>query len=239
MSDSNRPTWPMVWPWQDGQGTNMDWSDALSSRRFTISYLLIIGVLYAMLGLGSRSCATSAEAIICNFTLWPYNLTEAPHLYVFSLFTSIWFHNSSDHILLVVVVIVVFLQSAEVRIGTKRAMIALFSIHCLVALVITLYLYAGHYLDSTDDWFDFGLNGRNYMGGSVGLFGVLGVLFSQIKRPVVGASFYFGFEFWNAYIYEGASMYVVLGHVTAFTLGFILGRFWLQLDNLQAPDELN
>jgi len=239
MSDSNRPTWPMVWPWQDGQGTNMDWSDALSSRRFTISYLLIIGVLYAMLGLGSRSCATSAEAIICNFTLWPYNLTEAPHLYVFSLFTSIWFHNSSDHILLVVVVIVVFLQSAEVRIGTKRAMIALFSVHCLVALIITLYLYAGHYLDSTDDWFDFGLNGRNYMGGSVGLFGVLGVLFSQIKRPVVGASFYFGFEFWNAYIYEGASMYVVLGHVTAFTLGFILGRFWLQLDNLQAPDELN
>ena len=239
MSDSNRPTWPMVWPWQDGQGTNMDWSDALSSRRFTISYLLIIGVLYAMLGLGSRSCATSAEAIICNFTLWPYNLTEAPHLYVFSLFTSIWFHNSSDHILLVVVVIVVFLQSAEVRIGTKRAMIALFSVHCLVALIITLYLYAGHYLDSTDDWFDFGLNGRNYMGGSVGLFGVLGVLFSQIKRPVVGASFYFGFEFWNAYIYEGASMYVVLGHVTAFTLGFILGRYWLQLDNLQAPDELN
>ena len=77
------------------------------------------------------------------------------------------------------------------------------------------------------------------MGGSVGLFGVLGVLFSQIKRPVVGASFYFGFEFWNAYIYEGASMYVVLGHVTAFTLGFILGRYWLQLDNRLATDALN
>ena len=239
MSDSNRPIWPMVWPWQDGQGTTMKWSDALNSRRFTISYLLLIGILYAILGLGSRSCSTSAEVIICNFTLWPYNLTEAPHLYVFSLITSIWFHNSSDHILLVVVVIVVFLQSAEVRIGTKRAMIALFSVHCLVALIITFYLYIGHHLDPTDAWFDFGLNGRNYMGGSVGLFGVLGVLFSQIKRPFVGASFYFGFEFWNAYIYEGASMYVVLGHVTAFTLGFILGRYWLQLDNRLATDALN
>ena len=116
MSDSNPPIWPMVWPWQDGQGATMKWSDALNSRRFTISYLLLIGILYAILGLGSRSCATSAEAIICNFTLWPYNLTEAPHLYLFSLITSIWFHNSSDHILLVVVVIVVFLQLSLIHI---------------------------------------------------------------------------------------------------------------------------
>ena len=239
MRDSDLPIWPMVWPWQDGQGASMRWNEVLKSRRFTIIYLLIIGILYGMLGLGSRSCATSAEAIICNFTLWPYNLTQAPHLYVFSLFTSIWFHNSSDHILLVVVVIVFFLQSAEVRIGTKRAMIALFSVHCLVALIITLYLSIGHHLDPTDDWFDFGLNGRNYMGGSVGLFGVVGVLFSQIKRPHIGALFYFGFEFWNAYIYQGASMYVILGHVTAFSLGFILGQYWLQLDNQPVTDELN
>ena len=88
-------------------------------------------------------------------------------------------------------------------------------------------------------WFDFGLNGRNYMGGSVGLFGVVGVLFSQIKRPVAGALFYSGFEYWNAFIYQGASMYVVMGHVTAFTLGFLLGQYWLQLDNESVTDELN
>jgi len=68
------------------------------------------------------------------------------------------------------------------------------------------------------------------MGGSVGLFGVSGVLFSQIKRPIAGALFYFGFEFWNAYIYEGAALYVSMGHVTAFTLGFVLGRCWLHRD---------
>ncbi|MFL2946723.1 MAG: hypothetical protein ACJZ4J_00950, partial [Candidatus Poseidoniales archaeon] len=59
---ANRPVWPMIWPWQDGQGKTMHWRDALSSRRFTIAYLLIIGVLYAMFGLGSRHCATPSEA---------------------------------------------------------------------------------------------------------------------------------------------------------------------------------
>ena len=73
------------------------------------------------------------------------------------------------------------------------------------------------------------------MGGSVGLFGVGGVLFSQIKRPIAGALFYAAFEFWNAYIYGGAALYVSLGHVTAFTLGFILGRYWLQQDGKQFP----
>ena len=235
----NRPVWPMVWPWQDGKGKTMHWRDALNSRRFSISYLLIIGTLFAMFGLGSRHCATPSEAIICDFTLWPHNLIDAPHLYVVSLFTSIWFHNSPDHILLVIVLIVIFLQSAEVRIGTKRAMIALFSVQFLVALIITIYLHAGHHLNPEDGWFDFGLNGRNYMGGSVGLFGVLGVLFSQIKRPVAGALFYSGFEYWNAFIYQGASMYVVMGHVTAFTLGFLLGQYWLQSDNESGTDELN
>ena len=123
---ANRPVWPMVWPWQDGQGNTMHWRDALNSRRFSLCYLLIIGILFAMFGLGSRHCATPSEAFICDFTLWPFNLFEAPHVFVFSLFTSIWFHNSPDHILLVTVLIVIFLQTAEVRIGTKRAMFALF-----------------------------------------------------------------------------------------------------------------
>ena len=229
----------MVWPWQDGQGNTMHWRDALNSRRFSLYYLLIIGTLFAMFGLGSRHCETPSEAFICDFTLWPNNLIDAPHLYVVSLFTSIWFHNSPDHILLVTVLLVTFLQSAEVRIGTKRTMISLFSVQFVVALLITLYLQIGHHLNPEDGWFDFGLNGRNYMGGSVGLFGVVGVLFSQIKRPVAGALFYSGFEYWNAFIYQGASMYVVMGHVTAFTLGFLLGQYWLQLDNESVTDELN
>ena len=110
-------------------------------------------------------------------------------------------------------------------------MIAMFSIHALVVVIMTLYLYMGDYLNPEVDWYEFGLRGRNYMGGSVGLFGVGGVLFSQIKRPVAGALFYFGFEFWNAYIYEGAALYVSMGHVAAFTFGFILGRYWLHQDN--------
>ena len=225
---TNHPVLPMVWPWQDGQGKTMYWRDALISRRFSLVYLLIIGVLYAALGLGSSRCATPSEAIICDFSLWPYNLFEAPHVYIFSLFTSIWFHNSSDHILLVVVVIVIFLQSAEVRIGTKRAMIALFSVQFMVAFIITLYLHLGHHFYPEDDWFEFGLNGRTYMGGSVGLFGVVGVLFAQVKRPLIAAGIYFLFEFWNGWIYQGASMYVVTGHFTAFTLGFLIGTYWMR-----------
>ena len=208
----------------------MHWRDVLNSRRFSVTYLLIIALLFALFGLGSRTCPIPSDAVICDFVMRPYNLFEAPHVFVFTLFSSFWFHNNPDHILLTAALIVVFLQTAEIRIGTKRAMIAVFGIHALVVVIMTLYLYAGDYLNPGTDWYEFGLRGRNYMGGSVGLFGVSGVLFSQIKRPVAGALFYFGFEFWNAYIYEGAALYVSMGHVTAFTLGFVLGRCWLHRD---------
>lgn len=208
----------------------MNWRDVLNSRRFSVIYLLIIALLFALFGLGSRTCPIPSDAVICDFVMRPYNLFEAPHVFVFTLFSSFWFHNNPDHILLTAALIVVFLQTAEIRIGTKRAMIAVFGIHALVVVIMTLYLYAGDYLNPGTDWYEFGLRGRNYMGGSVGLFGVSGVLFSQIKRPIAGALFYFGFEFWNAYIYEGAALYVSMGHVTAFTLGFALGRCWLHRD---------
>ena len=220
----------MIWPWSDGKGNRMHWRDVLNSRRFSVIYLLIIALLFALFGLGSRTCPIPSDAVICDFVMRPYNLFEAPHVFVFTLFSSFWFHNNPDHILLTAALIVVFLQTAEIRIGTKRAMIAVFGIHALVVVIMTLYLYAGDYLNPGTDWYEFGLRGRNYMGGSVGLFGVSGVLFSQIKRPIAGALFYFGFEFWNAYIYEGAALYVSMGHVTAFTLGFALGRCWLHRD---------
>ena len=212
----------------------MHWRDVLKSRRFSVSYLVIIALLFALFGLGSRHCPISSDAVICNFVMRPYNLFEAPHIFVFTLFTSFWFHNSPDHILLTAALILVVLQTAEIRIGAKRAMIAVFSVHALVVVIMTLYLYVGDYLNPDVDWYEFGLRGRNYMGGSIGLFGVGGVLFSQIKRPVVGALFYFGFEFWNAYIYEGAALYVSMGHVAAFAFGFMLGRYWLYQDGKQS-----
>ena len=230
----DRPTWPMIWPWNDGKGNRMHWRDVLKSRRFSVSYLVIIALLFALFGLGSRHCPISSDAVICNFVMRPYNLFEAPHIFVFTLFTSFWFHNSPDHILLTAALILVVLQTAEIRIGAKRAMIAVFSVHALVVVIMTLYLYVGDYLNPDVDWYEFGLRGRNYMGGSIGLFGVGGVLFSQIKRPVVGARFYFGFEFWNAYIYEGAALYVSMGHVAAFAFGFMLGRYWLYQDGKQS-----
>ena len=224
----------MIWPWNDGKGNRMHWRDVLKSRRFSVSYLVIIALLFALFGLGSRHCPISSDAVICNFVMRPYNLFEAPHIFVFTLFTSFWFHNSPDHILLTAALILVVLQTAEIRIGAKRAMIAVFSVHALVVVIMTLYLYVGDYLNPDVDWYEFGLRGRNYMGGSIGLFGVGGVLFSQIKRPVVGALFYFGFEFWNAYIYEGAALYVSMGHVAAFAFGFMLGRYWLHQDGKQS-----
>ena len=224
----------MIWPWNDGKGNRMHWRDVLKSRRFSVSYLVIIALLFALFGLGSRHCPISSDAIICNFVMRPYNLFEAPHIFVFTLFTSFWFHNSPDHILLTAALILVVLQTAEIRIGAKRAMIAVFSVHALVVVIMTLYLYVGDYLNPDVDWYEFGLRGRNYMGGSIGLFGVGGVLFSEIKRPVVGALFYFGFEFWNAYIYEGAALYVSMGHVAAFAFGFMLGRYWLHQDGKQS-----
>ena len=214
-------------PWKNGQGQNLPFIEIIKSRPFSITYLSTVILLYAMLGYGSRDCFTPSEAIICEFALWPYELIEAPHLYVLSLFTSIWFHNDPNHFLLILVVIVLFFQTAEIRIGTRKALVALFGIQFSVAILVTLYLYAGTQLYPNDAWYLHGYSGRNYMGGSVGLFGVVGEMFSQIDKPVAGALFYTGFEYWNGFIYHGASLYVIIGHFIAFTLGFCLGLYWL------------
>ena len=229
-----RPTWPMMRPWEDGRGQTISLVEWAKSRRFSSTYLLVIGFLYAILGYGSSSCASHSEAIICDFALWPYQLIEAPHLYLISLFTSIWFHNSTDHFFLIIVVIVLFLQTAEVRIGTRKAMLAFFCTQFLVAILMSIYLYSGTQYYPEDPWYAHGYSGRNYMGGSVGLFGVVGVLFAQIDKPVAGALFYSGFEYWNAFIYQGASLYVVTGHAIAFALGFCLGLYWLRQESTQS-----
>ncbi len=222
-----RPTWPLILPWKNGRGENLRLIEIIKSRPFSITYLSTVILLYAMLGYGSRDCFTTSEAIICEFALWPYELIEAPHQYIPSLFTSIWFHNDPNHFLLILVVIVLFFQTAEIRIGTRKALVALFGIQFSVAILMTLYLYAGTQLYPNDAWYLHGYSGRNYMGGSVGLFGVVGVMFAQIDKPVAGALFYYGFEYWNGFIYYGASLYVIIGHLMAFTFGFCLGLYWL------------
>ena len=95
----------------------MHWRDILNSRRFSVSYLLIIALLFVLFGLGSRNCPIPSDTIICDFVMRPYNLFEAPHIFVFTLFSSFWFHNNPDHILLVAALIVVFLQTAEIRLS--------------------------------------------------------------------------------------------------------------------------
>ena len=61
---ADRPTWPMIWPWNDGKGNRMHWRDILNSRRFSVSYLLIIALLFALFGLGSRNCPIPSDTII-------------------------------------------------------------------------------------------------------------------------------------------------------------------------------
>ncbi len=224
-------------PWKNESSHMIQVRELISSRRFTISYLFTILSLFALMGYGSTSnCLTREEQIICDLALWPHNIFDAPLPFIISLFTSIWFHNNPDHILLVVVVVVVFLQTAEVRIGTKKAMIAMFGVQFSVAVIMSLYLYTGSELNPGDNWYRHGAYGRNYMGGSIGLFGVVGVLFSHLRHPFIAASCYAIFEYWNGWIYHGASMYVVTGHFLAFFLGFMLGMYWIQKDGSLKPE---
>ncbi|MED5487319.1 MAG: hypothetical protein VYB40_06475 [Candidatus Thermoplasmatota archaeon] len=231
ISRASFPTWPFMLPWVNENGQLIEIREFVSSRRFTLSYLFTIAALFAWMGYGSTSnCLTREEQIICDLALWPHNIFDAPLVFLISLFTSIWFHNNPDHILLVLVVVVLFLQTAETRIGTRKTMIAMFGVQFSVAIIMSLYLYIGSELNSGDSWFRHGAYGRNYMGGSIGLFGVLGMLFAHLKHPFIAACCYVIFEYWNGWIYHGASMYVIMGHFLAFTLGFTLGMYWIQRD---------
>ena len=220
-----RPSSPFILPWSDGRGGTLGPVDWVKSRPFTTFHLIISMSLLAWLGFGSTtSCETEAQRLICANAIWPSDLVEAPHRLFLSYITAPWFHNSMEHILLIVVCLFLISQTAEVRLGTKRTVFLFFTGTAVVATIIAIILNVGASLHDSP-WFSGGL-ARNWMGGSVGLYCAMGALFAQTRRPEFAFLAYFVFDALNLFVYHGAASQTISAHVLAVALGGAIGWRW-------------
>ena len=227
-----KPLFPFVFPLCDTQGKFLRPYVLIKSRYFSFSYLLIVMSIWYFLGFGhwgGRVCDTFIQQLSCSSAIWPNKLFSKPHEYVLSFFTSPFFHNDPPHLKLVIYGFLIFAQSFEARTSPKSTMILFFLSITVSCLLIGIVMNVGHYLDPDSELFNGALN-RSFMGGSVGMFGLLGGLSHYSRKKWLIPSLIIMFEIWNRYG-NGMNIYITIGHLTSFFFGFIAWNYWLKLKN--------
>lgn len=227
--ERNSKIFPFVWPWKNSDGDKLSAKETLLSRKFTLFYLAVIWALVAYLGFALtriRFCDTTWQmTFYCEHALWAKNMTEAPWIFIRSLFTTMFFHNKLDHILFVSLVgLFLIVQSHESHFGSKFTAVIFVSAYFTVAPLVTAFFNIGiHYLpDSEFMQFAFA---RNWMGGSIGMFQVYGSLATKSRKPIVMLSIPFVFEALN--LLNGIDPHISLMHTVSTVFGFLISsRFW-------------
>ncbi len=188
--------------------------------------------VFAWVGFGSTViCETAAQRLICANAIWPRELVQNPLHFVLSFLTAPLFHNGLTHMLLIMVCLMVVSQTAEIRLGTQRTITIFFFGQLAVGTLIALLLNVGaSYSPSPSSsglaaWFHSGLS-RNWMGGSVGLYFLMGALFARIERPILAVGIYLVLDMLNLFVLHGAASHTVLAHVMAVLLGVWIGWRW-------------
>ena len=225
---NKNPLIPLLFPFCDDKGKFLRPYDLFNSRKFCFTYLLIVLSIWYFLGFGhwgGRRCETLIEQLSCSSSIWPKKLFSSPLEYFTSFFTSPFFHNDPPHLKLVLYGFLVFSQSFEARTDSKSTMILFFSSITFTGILMGLIMNIGNFFDSDSEFFLGALN-RSFMGGSVGMFGLLGGLshFSRNKWfiPILVMSF----EIWNRYE-NGMNIYISMGHLSSFLFGFFAWGYWL------------
>ncbi|MEE3134208.1 MAG: rhomboid family intramembrane serine protease [Candidatus Thermoplasmatota archaeon] len=227
-----KPLFPFVFPLCDSKGKFLRPNALIKSRGFSFSYLLIVMLIWYFLGFGhwgGRVCESFIQQLSCSSAIWPNKLFSKPHEYIFSFFTSPYFHNDPPHLKLVIYGFLIFAQSFEARSSPKSAMLLFFLSITFTCLLIGLIMNIGHYLDPDSALFNGALD-RSFMGGSVGMFGLLGGLSHYSRKKWLIPSIVVMFEIWNRY-FNGMNIYITMGHLTSFFFGFILWSYWLKYEN--------
>jgi hypothetical protein len=220
----NRPTNPLLWPWQDEDHTNLALKPWLTTRGFTFSFLAVSWFSIAILGFGSSwNCSESWQnELICSAAIYANNIFTEPHAFIFSWFTGVWFSNGLDHIIYVTCGFVIFVQSYERRMGTKNTIFLFFSGTAVASTIVAVGINYGYAASPSDELFITGMS-RNWMGGSVGMFTIMGALLHCSRRPLVLLVPVILFEIWNGQ--TNISLLTSSAHMVAITYGYAAGYY--------------
>ncbi|WP_422360607.1 hypothetical protein [Reichenbachiella sp.] len=221
---TNEQLIPYQWFWTNVYGERMGFLEWVKSRPFTIFYLFVVFFLFGFLGeANTRHCDTWQEVFACDRAIWMIKMVTEPFNYVLSWFTAPFFHNGIDHILFVAIFgFLMPVQSFEVQNGTKFTVIIFFLAYVTVGVFFGVFFNVGIYYWPDVDFFSSGFE-RNWMGGSVGFYAIIGALIYLAKKPWVLLISLVSFEILNLVVI-GISVHISFIHIVSCMSGMLTSR---------------
>lgn len=219
---TNQQLIPYQWFWTNVYGERMGFIEWLKSRPFTVLYLAIVWSIVGILGFAStRNCEETWQlAFACDRAIWMIKFVTEPLNYVMSWFTAPFFHNGFDHILFVTIFgFLMPVQSFEVQYGSKSTAIIFFVSYIFVGIFFGAFFNTGIAYWPESEFFQFGFV-RNWMGGSVGFYALIGALAYTSRKQWFLLMLVVCFEIINLTVI-GIDVHISFIHVMSLTSGFL------------------
>lgn len=205
----------------------------MASRKFSISYLVIAWILISILGFAARrNCDTGPWQIVfqCHWSMWMIEFKNNFWHFLGTCLTTAWFHNDFVHILFVTIFGFMFpVQSFEAQHGTRLTAFVFFFTYVLVGL------FTGSLFNFLiTEWPDVHLFAhgftRAWMGGSVGIFALIGGLSYFSSKKWFLYTLVFAFEVFNHFVL-GNNVYISFIHVISSSFGWMQCWIWQMIKN--------
>ncbi len=214
-----------MWPWINPQGKSYgSFKSWVRSRKFSILYLLAIWVVLLVLGFAPRrNCdsGTWQEVLQCNWSMWMAEFKTNFWHFMATTLTIPWLHNDFVHILFVTIFgFLLAVQSFEAQYGTKSTILIYFSSYLFIALFCGVLFNTLIFFWPEEPLFMKAFS-RAWMGGSVGIFALIGSLSYLSSKKWFLYSMVFVFELFNYFIL-GNNIYISFIHILSSSYGYVI-----------------
>ncbi|MEO9804601.1 MAG: hypothetical protein ABJF04_15200 [Reichenbachiella sp.] len=227
---SDKRLLPFVWPWANPSGQGLSVKEVLLSRKFSFAYLLISWMLVMLLGFASnRDCHSTWQLnLLCDQAIWLIKIKTDPIGFIQSLITSAWIHNGIEHLLFVSIIgIVIIIQSFESQYGSRFTVFVFFITHILIGITFAILFNIGISWWPDNEYFQYGFE-RNWMGGSVGFYAIIGAFSFLRCRGWFLVSILLSFEVIN-HLVLGTSIHISMIHTLCLVYGNLVSRFYTRV----------
>ncbi len=183
-------------------------------------------MIWLFLGFGPESnCDRSSTPFHCLAAFWPADVLYSPLEFLAAIPIAPFFHsNELHHILFVSAGVILFVQSFEVRAGFIPTVLIFFLSVGFAAVTVALGMNLATLAFPDDAILKEGM-ARNWKGGSVGFFGIIGASAHQSSKrwllPVIAILF----EIWN-HNFNDIILFTSAAHLSAMGFGFLCWGWW-------------
>ena len=219
---------PYLWPWSHPAGGGYKNFRAWAcSRKFSFLYLIAIWIFLSVLGYAPRRNCDTGEwgaAFQCDWSMWMIEFKTDFWHFMATSFTIPWFHNDLAHVLFVTLFFMLSVQSFEAQYGTRLTIAIYFASYLFIALFNGILFNTLIYFWPDEPLFEKAFS-RAWMGGSVGIFALIGGLSFLSGKKWFLYSLILVFELFNHYVI-GNNIYISFIHITSASFGYLVCWRW-------------